>query len=333
MTTPQTGSFAEFHCCTSCPRECRARRLDGQLGYCRSGPGFGIGAICVHRGEEPVLVGRPSPAMGARLPAMGSRLPAMGAHGIANVFFTHCNMQCLYCQNHQISRNRGEIIEHHLELPEVVERIERLLGGGVRTVGFVSPSHCIPQMKAILSALQGRQPKPIFVMNTNSYDKVETLASLEGAMDVYLPDLKYMDADLAARYSDAPDYPDVAARAIQEMFRQKGSRIEVDDAGYIESGLIIRHLVLPGQVENSKRCLRWIADHLSTDVHVSLMAQYHPTPAVADHPELGRRVRPEEYQEVLDELERLGFHRGWTQELDSPSSYQPDFAQSHPFEW
>ncbi|HUT34280.1 MAG TPA: radical SAM protein [Planctomycetota bacterium] len=298
--------------CTLCPRACGARRAEGQLGHCRTGADIRVGAICVHRGEEP---------------------PISGPHGIANVFFTHCNLQCLYCQNHQISRNQGPIIEHALTLGQAVRCIEAALDRGVGAVGFVSPSHCIPQMKAILRALEGRRPRPAFVMNTNAYDTVETLASLDGLMDAYLPDLKYMDAELAGRLSGAPDYPAIAAKALMEMFRQKGSRLVVGDSGYIESGLIVRHLVLPGHVGNSLRCLRWIADHLSTDVHLSLMAQYRPTPAVAGHPDLGRDLRPDEYHEVLDEFHRLGFYRGWTQDLASPDTYHPDFAQSHPFEW
>ena len=224
------------------------------------------------------------------------------------------------------------LVEHQLGLDEVVRRVERALERGVRCVGFVSPSHCIPQMLAILGALRERGRRPAFVMNTNSYDRVETLRSLEGIVDVYLPDLKYMDAALAARWSDAADYVEVAARALKEMYRQKGPDIRVGEDGYIESGLIVRHLVLPGQVADSKRCLRFIAEELSPSVHVSLMAQYAPTPAVAGHPELGRRLRPEEYEEVLEELERLGFERGWTQDLGSADAYQPDFARSHPFE-
>lgn len=298
--------------CTLCPRRCGVRRAGGELGYCRTGTGFSIGSICLHRGEEP---------------------PISGPCGIANVFFTRCNMQCVYCQNHQISRNRGPIIEHEMSLEQVVRCLQAALARGARAVGFVSPSHCILQMKAIIHALQERRPRPIFVMNTNAYDTVETLASLEGLIDVYLPDLKYMDAELAAHLSDAPNYPQVATRAITEMFRQKGTRLALDDAGCATSGLIIRHLVLPGHVENSLACLRWLADHLSTDLHVSLMAQYRPTPAVAGHPDLGRTLRPEEYQRVLDEFHHLGFYRGWTQDLASPDSYSPDFAQSHPFEW
>ena len=192
----------ELRDCAGCPRNCHARRFDGELGYCGSGAGFSVGAICLHRGEEPVLG---------------------GDRGTCNVFFTRCNLQCLYCQNYQISRNRGEILEHLLQPAEVVARIGRILDGGTRHVGFVSPSHCIPQMKTILRALEVRSPRPIFIMNTNSYDKVETLRSLEGLVDIYLPDLKYMDAALAARYSGAADYPQVAAAALREMFRQKGS--------------------------------------------------------------------------------------------------------------
>ena len=315
MRTPKnprsTTSLDDLRDCACCPRECHANRLDGRLGYCRTGAGFSLGAICLHRGEEP---------------AIG------GAAGICNVFFTRCNMQCVYCQNYQISRNRGEILEHPLLLPEVVHEIERILERGVKCVGFVSPSHCIPQMKAVIRALEGRRPKPVFVMNTNAYDKPDALRSLEGMVDIYLPDLKYMDADLAARWSDAPDYPEVAAAALREMYRQKGSYVMLDGEGRAESGLIVRHLVLPGQIENSKRCLRWIAEELSPSVHVSLLAQYQPTPPVADHPDLGRRLRPEEYQEVVDELHRLGFYRGWTQGLSSADNFNPDFWRQHPFD-
>jgi putative pyruvate formate lyase activating enzyme len=168
-------------------------------------------------------------------------------------------------------------------------------------------------------------------MNTNSYDKVEALRSLEGLVDIYLPDLKYMDEALAARYSGAADYPQVAAAALREMFRQKGSNLLLNGDGRAESGLIIRHLVLPGHVENSKRCLRFIAEELSPAIHLSLLAQYQPTPATAGDPDLGRRLRPEEYEQVLEEMERLGFYRGWTQELDSAENYVPDFRRRHPF--
>lgn len=186
---------------------------------------FGVAAICTHQGEEPVIT---------------------GSNGICNVFFTHCNMQCIFCQNYQISRNRLNNPEHRLELVVILDRIERTLDQGPKCVGFVSPSHHIPQMKAIIRALESRGRKPIYIMNTNSYDKWETLQSLQNIVDVYLPDFKYIDKKLAERYSSTPDYPEVAMRALKEMFRQKGSYIRLDDNGDIESGLIIRHLILPG---------------------------------------------------------------------------------------
>lgn len=302
--------FERLHDCTLCPRECHADRRTGKLGYCQSGMGYSISTICLHRGEEPILSGK---------------------NGICNVFFTRCNMRCRFCQNYQISRNRGPIHEQQLTLEEVVDQIEQILDCGATAVGFVSPSHFIPQMRAIIASLKLRGRKATFIMNTNAYDKVETLASLEGAIDVYLPDLKYMDEGLALEYSDAPNYPQVATRALTEMFRQKAAEIELDENGLIRCGLIIRHLVLPGQVKNSLRCLRFIATELSPNVHISLMAQYHPIPAVSSHPTLGRTLDQEEYEEVLCEMDRLGFNRGFIQSLESPGTYLPDFSQSHPF--
>jgi putative pyruvate formate lyase activating enzyme len=297
--------------CTCCPRDCHADRGSAQLGYCRSGMGFSIGSICAHRGEEPVITGK---------------------HGICNIFFTHCNMQCVYCQNWQISHNRQVVVEHKMELSEVVSRIEAILDAGSRSVGFVSPSHFIPQVRVIMSALRARGRKPVYVFNTSSYDKKATIESFDGEFDVYLPDLKYMDDRLAEAHSDTPGYSAVACAAIKEMFRQKGSSIWLDDDGLITSGLIIRHLVMPGQVENSKAVLRWIAHELSPSVHVSLMAQYRPTPRVAKSQKLGRYITPQEYDEVLEEFHHLGFYRGWVQELDAPENYTPDFVFDHPFE-
>lgn len=297
--------------CRICPRECRVDRTAGTDGFCETGAGFAISSICAHMGEEPVLSGQ---------------------HGICNLFFAGCNLRCVFCQNYQISYPPG-IIDHSLDtLPAIVREIHKVLLGGARGVGFVSPSHQIPQMLAIIGALKLHDIHPTFVYNTNAYDKVETVKSLEGTIDVYLPDLKYIDQSLGCHFSNAPGYPEIATRAIKEMYRQKGAHLRLDDDGVVESGLIIRHLVIPGQVENSKRVLRWIAEELSPSVHVSLMAQYHPTPNVYGHPALGRTLRSEEYEEVVDEFDHLGFYRGWVQELDSPGTYRPDFDRDHPFE-
>ncbi|MDP8214717.1 MAG: radical SAM protein [Candidatus Euphemobacter frigidus] len=296
--------------CTLCPRNCRVRREAGEYGYCRTGREYNIASIFMHRGEEP---------------------PVSGEAGICNVFFTHCNLQCVFCQNYQISQNKIEHPEYLTRLPEVVRQIEKLLDRGATGVGFVSPSHCIPQMRKIIRALRGRGRSPFFVMNTNGYDRKETIESLKEEIDLYLPDLKYMDSELAERYSGAPDYPEIAAEALKEMFRQKGSRLTTGRDGLSRPGLIIRHLILPGQVENSKACLRFIAEELSVEVHISLLAQYHPIPRVRDHPTLGRTLHREEYEEVREEMVRLGFQRGWVQELESHDSYLPDFNQANVF--
>lgn len=301
----------ELRDCAICPRACHADRESSELGYCKAGVDFAVDTIFAHRGEEPVISGK---------------------YGIANLFFEHCNMQCAYCQNFQISDNGSPIAEHQNDIISIVRQIEALLSAGISTVGFVSPSHFIPQMKVIIDVLKARGHKPVFVFNTNGYDRKETIEQLDGVIDVYLPDLKYLDDRLALAYSDTPRYTEVVTTSIREMFRQKGSSIRMDDDGSIETGLIIRHLVLPGEVENSKAVLRFIAEELSPSVHVSLMSQYYPTPRVEHHPQLGRTVTAEEYQKALNEFERLGFYRGWVQEPGSPHHYLPDFLREQPFE-
>lgn len=296
--------------CRECPRGCGTNRFKSPTGACATGAGFSVGSVCLHRGEEPVF----------------------GEHGVCNVFFTLCNLQCRYCQNFQISHKPRPAIAYELTLQELTERIRRVMAEGARHVGFVSPSHVFPQMEAIMEELRGDQPEPLFVMNTNGYDLPGQIRRLEGRMQVYLPDLKYMDPVLANRFSGCPDYPAVAQAALHEMFRQKETELVLDGNGVLRSGLIIRHLVLPGQVENSKAVLRFIARELSPKVTISLMSQYAPIPAVADDPELGRRLTSAEYEEVLEELDRLGMENGWVQALESQDHYCPDFARSHPFE-
>lgn len=220
-----------------------------------------------------------------------------------------------------------------LSLEQVCDQIEAVLDAGSKLVGFVSPSHYVPQVKVIMRGLEERGRRPVYVYNTSSYDKVETIKSFDGLVDVWLPDLKYLDEEIGRQISDTPNYPEVATAAIREMYYQKGSSIRLNKDGSIESGLIIRHLVLPGKMENSKSVLRWIAENLSISVHISLMSQYHPTEKVKAHPLLGRTLHFEEYAEVLEEFHNLGFHRGWVQELDSPTNYRPDFTEDHPFEY
>jgi putative pyruvate formate lyase activating enzyme len=217
-----------------------------------------------------------------------------------------------------------------MQLHEVVVSIIENLDQGCHAVGFVSPSHYIPHVKSIIESLRLNGYNPVFIYNTNGYDKVEEIQGLESYIDIYLPDYKYSDNDLARKFSKVTDYHQVAFASIKEMYRQKGSTLRMNENRYAESGLIIRHLVLPGNIGNSLGVLREIAG-ISTSIAVSLMAQYWPTPAVLKHPTLGRTLSPEEYETVKTELENLGFYKGWVQDIESSDHYLPDFDMDKPF--
>lgn len=220
-----------------------------------------------------------------------------------------------------------------MDLAEVLSAITHILDQDIGALGFVSPSHVIPQMKIIIKGLKLLGYDPVIVYNSNGYDKVEELRKLEGIIHVYLPDFKYMDMKLAREYSDAENYPQTALNAIKEMYRQVGSSLHLNDTGQAERGMIIRHLVLPGHADNSIRVLQEIADKISPNISISLMSQYYPTYHVAGHPFLGRTLKKNEYQLVVDVMENLGMHNGWIQDLESYENYRPDFQRKeHPFE-
>jgi putative pyruvate formate lyase activating enzyme len=296
------------HCCL-CPRSCDADRLSGGKGYCKTDSGFAISSICKHQGEEPVI---------------------SGENGICNIFFSHCNLQCIYCQNHLISNIKAAITKNYT-LKEVVHFICEMLEQTENIVGFVSPSHNIPQVMAIIRRLRQLGKHPVFVYNTNGYDKVSSLRMLEDYIDVYLPDFKYMDAGLSFRYSGIKDYPAIATAAIKEMYRQKGATLLLSERGIAESGMIVRHLVIPGASDQSIQVLKYISEEISCNLHISLMSQYYPSPRVLEHPFLKRTLTLSEYEKVVAAFHEFGFYRGWTQEMDSNSIFRPDFSQSEPF--
>ena len=297
--------------CTICPRECGVNRFEGGKGYCKSDAGMNIASICIHRGEEPSI---------------------SGPDGICNIFFSGCNLRCIYCQNYEISRKREGIEKYSPEYNEVLDRIIGFLEQGIKAVGFVSPSHVVPQVKAIIRGLNKRGFKPITVYNTNSYDKKEVLRGLDGMIDVYLPDYKYATPAAAKEFSDAQDYPEVAFRAIKEMFYQKGSGLVTDEEGRAENGILLRHLVLPGHVRESRNVLKTIAFDISAGIHISLMSQYHPIPHLKGDSALKRTLYKEEYEAVVKYMEELGFRNGWIQDMGSHLNYRPDFRREHPFE-
>jgi putative pyruvate formate lyase activating enzyme len=297
--------------CTLCPRECGVNRFEGGDGYCGMDAGFNIASICIHRGEEPAI---------------------SGPDGICNIFFSGCNLHCIFCQNHEISHPGGDAGLSRQSLGYVLDQVEKILASGIRALGFVSPSHVFPQVKAIIRGLKARGLNPITIYNTNGYDKPEVIDSLDGLIDVYLPDYKYVTPEIAEEFSDASDYPSVAIKALKRMYYQKGSTLPLDNESRAMNGILIRHLVLPGHTEESKKVLRSIADELSTGVHLSLMSQYHPTPFVKDHLTLSRSLYKEEYEMIAEAMENLGFRNGWVQDMDSYKNYRPDFSRDHPFE-
>jgi len=294
--------------CTACPHNCGIDRNSTMLGICGTGSGFSISSIVAHTGEEPVI---------------------SGSKGICNIFFTGCNLKCIYCQNYQISRNNST--KRNLQLNQVVDKIAQILDKGIHAVGFVSSSHVVPQVVAIIEALHKVGLHPVTVYNTNAYEKVETIKNLEGLIDVYLPDFKYISQSLSKTYSGISDYFEYASKAIKEMYRQKGSTLFINEFGQSESGLLIRHLVLPGHSEESIRILKYIAEEISCGVHLSLMSQYFPADKAIGHSIIGRSLLNEEYQLVVDEMYRLGFRNGWVQELESIDYYKPDFEKDKPF--
>jgi putative pyruvate formate lyase activating enzyme len=296
--------------CIICPRKCGADRFNGSTGWCGSDAGYNISSICLHQGEEPAISGK---------------------HGICNIFFSRCNLACIYCQNHQISNHREKVLEYKLSLNEVIKRIKCFLDEGCTIVGFVSPSHYLPHVKTIIDTLRQAGLNPTFVYNTNAYDRAEEIRGLENYIDVFLPDMKYMDDKNSFLFSDAKNYPEFAKPAIKEMYRQKGSTLHYNETGQVTNGLIIRHLILPGLTEDSKAVLQWIAWELSPSVAISLMAQYYPTSKALGYHDLGRELNQIEYKSVVKEMKKLGFYKGWVQDLQSHMHYRPDFQKDHPF--
>lgn len=294
--------------CQACPRRCGADRLAGERGFCGAGADAQVAAVCLHRGEEPAVC---------------------GPGGIANVFFAGCNLRCVHCQNRQISRPGSPARLASLEA--AAGEALALLEAGASAVGLVSTAHVAPQAEALAAELRARGVAAPLVLNTNAYESAESLRRLAPLVDVYLPDFKYADGALAARLSGAADYPEVALAALRRMRTAAGLAPELDADGLARRGLIVRHLVLPGEVGNSIACLRLLARELTPAAWLSLMAQYQPTAETAGDAELGRRLRPEEYAAVLAEAGRLGFENGWRQELAAAGDWNPDFDRREPF--
>lgn len=281
--------------CRLCPRACGIDRTKGELGFCRMGAKLRIARCAPHFWEEPVLVGN---------------------GGAGAVFFSGCTLGCKYCQNGEISHGgRGREISS----AELRQRLENLVAQGVSCIDLVTPTQFLPD---VLPALTPKLPVPV-VYNCGGYESVETLRELEGKIDIYMPDFKYSDGNLAKTLSDAADYPEVAKAAILEMFRQVGPAVVED--GRMKRGVILRHLVLPGQVENSLGVLDWVAERFGRgEILVSLMSQYTPMGTLAAP--YDRAVTEEEYAAVRSWMELCGIRHGFVQELGSAKQdFVPDW--------
>lgn len=284
--------------CTLCPRACGALRDESSgSGFCRMPVLPTLARAALHMWEEP---------------------PISGTRGSGTVFFSGCSLRCVYCQNEVIShQNFGKTVS----VQRLREICTDLINQGAHNINFVNPTH----FSHVLSELLEHPFNVPIVYNTGGYDKVETLQSLEGKVDVYLPDLKYLDSSYAARYSGASDYPETATAAIMEMYRQTGPCV-FDEDGMLKKGVIIRHLLLPGRLEEAKEVMDWVANHFAPgDVLFSLMSQYTPCGKAKDDPALFRTLRPSEARNAREYMTNLGLE-GFTQEDSSAQSeYIPPF--------
>lgn len=287
--------------CRLCPRECGADRALGQRGYCGIDGRIKIARAALHYWEEPSI---------------------SGAHGSGTVFFSGCNLKCVYCQNKEVSHHRlGTVISEN----ELEDTMLRLQAEGAENINLVTPTHYSDTLAKLLYKIKGKLNIPV-VWNSSGYEKPETLEILDGLIDIYLPDFKYADTELAGLYSDAPDYPEVALKAIHKMYSQVGKNVFGDD-GLLKRGMIIRHLVLPGCRKNSFAVLDAIASSIPvSDVKISLMSQYTPDFAIGcGFKNLERRITTFEYDSVLRYAEKLGFDGYFQERTSADKCYTPEF--------
>ncbi|MBW6466258.1 MAG: radical SAM protein [Brevefilum sp.] len=278
------AAYARLESCDICPLRCGVNRLQGDLGVCKTGVLAQVSSYGPHPGEE---------------------RPLSGWRGSGTIFFARCNLRCAYCQNADISQlSSGQEVSP----AELAGLMLELQGKGCHNINLVSPSHVLPQILAALElAAQGGLTLPL-VYNTGGYDSLETLTLLDGVVDIYMPDMKYDDAEVALKYSKVRDYPQVNQAAVLEMQRQVGD-LMLDEDGIARRGLLVRHLVLPGGLAGSDSVFKFLAEEVSKNVYLNIMAQYRPAFNAWDYPELNRRIRSEEYRAAIALAKRYGLMR------------------------
>lgn len=276
--------------CEVCPHRCKIDRTKNQIGRCKSKDTVKVAIASIHKFEEPCISGR---------------------NGSGTVFFSNCNLLCEFCQNYEISQ-QGLGKEISVErLAEIF--IEQQLRGA-ENINLVSPTSYAVQIIEAIKIAKSKGLKIPIIYNTNGYENVETIKLLNGYIDVYLPDLKYAENDLAKKYSKIENYFEIATSAIKEMYRQVGEN-EYDENGIIKAGIIIRHLILPNHTENSKKVLKWIAENMPKNITVSVMAQYFPTYKAKEIKDINRKITKYEYQKIENYLYSLDLENGYIQEM------------------
>ncbi len=299
MNLIDTGKY--YRDCTLCPRNCHADRTSGALGYCRMSADLTIAKAYKHMWEEPCITGE---------------------GGSGTVFFSGCNLGCIFCQNSDISHcNKGSVITSG-RLSEIFLELQEK---GASNINLVTGVCHIPEIvNALINAKKCGLTIPV-VYNSSGYESAESLKLLSGLIDIYMPDLKYISGDLSLSYSKALDYPDTAKKAIAEMYSQTGPVIMGED-GLMKKGILVRHLVLPGSVPDSKKVLRYLHDTYGGNILISIMNQYTPMASVKDHPLLSRKVSDKEYSRVIDFADKIGIEKGFVQEGEAVSeSFIPDW--------
>ncbi len=294
-----------FKDCVLCPRQCHVDRTQGQLGYCRIPAKITMDCALPHHGEEP---------------------PLSGTCGAGTIFFSSCNLGCLYCQNYQISHcTCGQELDSSA-LAKVMLDLQRR---GCHNIEPVTPTPQTPLIMESLLLAREQGLKIPFVYNCGGYENPRIIKMLDKMVDIYLPDFKYGVAEDGAAFSAVSDYPRYALDSLKEMVRQVGADLEMEN-GIAKRGVIVRHLVLPGKLENSRAVFRLIKKEISTSVAISLMSQYTPTDKVRNHPQLGRRINEAEYNQILNFALDLGFDNLFIQEV-SEENLLPDFDCENPF--
>lgn len=281
--------FSLLESCAICPRKCKVNRLKNELGFCKTGLKAKVYSFLAHHGEEP---------------------PISAINGSGTIFFSYCNMSCVYCQNYEFSQ-LGQGKERYFE--ELAEIMLKLQGHGCHNINLVTPTHVLPQILKALEIAAGKGLNIPIVYNTSGYELPQIIKLLDGIVDIYLADMRYADRDLALKYSNAPDYPEYNQASIKEMQRQVGSA-KINEFNVLEKGLVIRHLVLPNNVSGTNKIMQFISNEVSKDAYISLMSQYLPYHNAPNFKEISRRISFEEYALAQQIMGKYGLFNGWIQE-------------------